>query len=60
MLIGVIADDFSGASDIANTLSKGGLLTFQFMGVPRAAARPDCDAGVVALKSRSIQAGEAV
>jgi uncharacterized protein YgbK (DUF1537 family) len=60
MLIGVIADDFSGASDIANTLSKGGLLTFQFMGVPRAAARPDCDAGVVALKSRSIQASEAV
>jgi len=39
MLIGVIADDFTGASDIANTLAKGlppegGLRTAQFPGVP--------------------------
>lgn len=40
MLIGVIADDFTGASDIANTLAKGvapegGLTTAQFSGVPQ-------------------------
>jgi len=38
MLLGVIADDFTGASDIANTLTKGavgqgGLRTTQFLGV---------------------------
>jgi len=30
MYLGVIADDFTGASDIANTLAKGGLATTQF------------------------------
>lgn len=65
MLIGVIADDFTGASDIANTLAKGGggtpgLATTQFLGVPSRPADPECQAGVVALKSRSIPAGEAV
>ena len=65
MLIGVIADDFTGASDIANTLTKGlpgegGLLTAQYMGVPRDAAPSDVEAGVVALKSRSIPAEDAV
>jgi len=65
MLIGVIADDFTGASDIANTLTKGlpgegGLLTAQYMGVPQSDADDDIEAGVVALKSRSIPAHEAV
>ncbi|HXQ40221.1 MAG TPA: 3-oxo-tetronate kinase [Candidatus Udaeobacter sp.] len=60
MLLGVIADDFTGASDIANTLARGGLATIQFLGVPGRAAPADCEAGVVALKSRSIAAGEAV
>lgn len=65
MLLGVIADDFTGASDIANTLARGhagsgGLATIQFLGVPPSAAPPDCEAGVVALKSRSIPAAEAV
>ena len=40
MLIGVIADDFTGASDIANTLAKGGLVTAQYMGVPERRRRP--------------------
>ncbi len=42
MHLGVIADDFTGASDIANTLAKGGLSTIQFLGVPdrRRAGRP--------------------
>ena len=48
MLIGVIADDFTGASDIANTLAKGvgpgnGLRTAQFAGVPSSDAPNDID-----------------
>ncbi|WP_028002842.1 3-oxo-tetronate kinase [Sinorhizobium arboris] len=65
MLLGVIADDFTGASDIANTIVKGlpgqgGLRTVQYLGVPSAASDPEVEAGVVALKSRSIDAGLAV
>jgi 3-dehydrotetronate 4-kinase len=64
MLLGVIADDFTGASDIANTLARGrdgrGLTTTQFLGVPKGPAPALCDAGVVALKSRSIAPAEAV
>src|SRR4051794_1892975 len=60
MLLGVIADDFTGASDIANTLAKGGLSTVQFLGVPTKPAPEACEAGVVALKSRSIPAADAV
>ena len=60
MLLGSIADDFTGASDLANTLAKSGLRTTQFIGVPEGPAAPDCEAGVVALKSRSIPAAEAV
>lgn len=63
MLLGVIADDFTGASDIANTLAKGtgaGLRTVQYLGVPKTPAKPDCEAGVISLKTRSIAAHEAV
>ena len=60
MLIGVIADDFTGASDIANTLAKGGLATSQYLGVPGRAAASEVEAGVVSLKSRSIPAQDAV
>jgi hypothetical protein len=65
MLLGVIADDFTGASDIANTLAKGlpgqgGLRTAQFLGLPTGRASDDIEAGVVALKSRSIPAADAV
>lgn len=65
MLLGVIADDFTGASDIGNTLAKGlpgrgGLQTAQFLGVPPKDAPPGVEAGVVALKSRSTPAAQAV
>lgn len=65
MLIGVIADDFTGASDIANTLAKGtaphgGLRTAQFSGVPDIPAPAEIDAGVVSLKSRTAPVDEAV
>ena len=65
MLIGVIADDFTGASDIANTLAKGvqpegGLRTAQYPGVPNGPADPQIEVGVVSLKSRSAPVKEAV
>ena len=60
MLLGAIADDFTGASDLANTLAKGGMATTQFVGVPQDGAPADCEAGVVALKTRSMPAAEAV
>jgi 3-dehydrotetronate 4-kinase len=60
MLLGCIADDFTGASDLANTLAKGGMAATQFVGVPGGAAPASCEAGVVSLKSRTIPAAEAV
>lgn len=58
MLLGAIADDFTGASDLANTLAKGGMATMQFVGIGR--GKPDCEAGVVSLKTRSAPVAEAV
>ncbi|NNE54087.1 MAG: four-carbon acid sugar kinase family protein [Sulfitobacter sp.] len=60
MLLGCIGDDFTGSSDLANTLAKGGMRTVQYTGIPDAPARDDVQAGVVALKSRSIDPAEAV
>lgn len=65
MLIGVIADDYTGASDIANTLAKGsgqnsGLIVSQFFGIPNNNAPSDVEVGVVSLKSRSIPSPEAI
>ncbi|MFN7571081.1 MAG: four-carbon acid sugar kinase family protein [Betaproteobacteria bacterium] len=60
MLIGCIADDFTGAADLVNTLSRGGLSTVQSVGVPEGAPPADCDGVVVALKTRSCDAQEAV
>jgi 3-dehydrotetronate 4-kinase len=60
MLLGAIADDFTGASDLANTLAKGGMATVQYVGIPTKPADPACEAGVVALKTRSIAAADAV
>ncbi len=59
MLLGCIADDFTGATDLANMLSRHGMRTVQTIGVPKGAA-PEADAIVVALKSRTIAADEAV
>jgi len=60
MLLGCIGDDFTGSSDLANTLARGGMRTVQYTGVPDRAAEPDVEAGVVALKSRTIPAADAV
>jgi uncharacterized protein YgbK (DUF1537 family) len=58
-LLGCIADDFTGATDLANNLVRAGMRVVQTIGVP-AAAVPGSDAVVVALKSRTIPAAEAV
>lgn len=60
-ILGVIADDFTGATDIAGMLVKNGMRTIQTIGVPAKGMIPDdVDAVVVALKSRSIAARDAV
>jgi len=60
MLLGCIGDDFTGSSDLANTLAKGGMRAVQYNGVPNAAADASVEAGVVALKTRTIPVREAV
>ena len=60
MLLGCIGDDFTGSSDLANTLAKQGMRTVQFTGIPEQAADPAIEAGVVALKSRSVPVKQAV
>jgi 3-dehydrotetronate 4-kinase len=61
LALGCIADDYTGASDLANTLTRCGLRTVQTIGVPASdLALPEVDAVVVSLKSRSIEAGQAV
>ena len=63
-LLGVIADDFTGATDVAGMLVQAGMSTLLTVGVPAAetgaAAALDADAVVVALKSRTVPASEAV
>ena len=60
-ILGVIADDFTGATDIAGMLVKGGMRTIQTIGVPAKGTIPDdVDAVVVALKTRSIAAADAI
>lgn len=61
ILLGCIADDFTGAADLANTLTRQGMATVVLLGVPRDdLAVPDADTVVIALKSRSIAAPDAV
>src|SRR5512140_1702442 len=61
LALGCIADDFTGATDLANTLTRGGLRTVQVNGVPRPGlALDDVDAVVVALKSRTAPVKDAV
>lgn len=60
-LLGCIADDFTGATDLASMLVRNGMRTVQVIGVPAAdQPLPDADAIVVALKSRTAPAARAV
>ncbi len=60
LLLGCIADDFTGASDLANTLCREGMRTTQYIDTPGANTKADCEAAIIALKSRSIDADEAI
>jgi 3-dehydrotetronate 4-kinase len=61
LLLGCIADDFTGATDLANTLVKAGMRTIQLLGVPKPSLEvPPADCIIVALKSRSNPPAEAV
>ena len=59
-LLGCIADDFTGATDLANNLVRAGMRTVQTIGVPESADAVVADAIVVALKSRTVPATDAV
>jgi uncharacterized protein YgbK (DUF1537 family) len=58
--LGCIADDFTGATDLANNLVRSGMRVVQTIGVPAAPLAADVDAVVVALKSRTVPATEAI
>lgn len=61
LVLGAAADDYTGASDLANTFARQGLATIQTIGVPRDDLDlPEADAVVVSLKIRSAPAAQAV
>ena len=60
ILLGCIADDFTGATDLANNLVRAGMRVVQTIGVPAVQLDAEVDAVVVALKSRTIAPADAV
>ena len=63
MILGVIADDHTGATDVASMLVRSGLRTVQIIGVPQASAgisADEVDAVVIALKSRTIDPSDEI
>jgi uncharacterized protein YgbK (DUF1537 family) len=60
LLLGCIADDFTGATDLANNLVRAGTRVVQTIGVPNAPLSAEVDAVVVALKSRTIAPQDAI
>lgn len=60
ILLGCIADDFTGATDLANNLVRAGMRVVQTIGVPAGPLDAEADAVVVALKSRTIPVADAI
>jgi uncharacterized protein YgbK (DUF1537 family) len=62
IFLGCVADDVTGATDLAINLVSGGMRVVQFLTIPTAEQlrNLDCDAVVVGLKTRSVPAQEAV
>lgn len=59
--LGAIADDFTGATDLANNLVRGGMRCLQVIGVPKEDINlNEIDAVVIALKTRSCPVNEAI
>jgi 3-dehydrotetronate 4-kinase len=60
-LLGCIADDFTGGTDLANNLVKSGFRTVQTIGIPKSVKQlQKIDAVVVALKTRTCPVEQAV
>lgn len=59
-MIGVIADDFTGATDVAVAFRRAGLRSMVVFSAGAATELPDNDVTVVALKTRTVAAAEAV
>ena len=60
IVLGCIADDFTGATDLANNLVRAGMRVVLSVDVPAQDQEVDADAVVVALKSRTVAAAAAV
>jgi 3-dehydrotetronate 4-kinase len=60
LLLGCIADDFTGATDLANNLVRSGMRVLQINGLPKQGLPAKVDAVVIALKSRTIAAQDAI
>ena len=60
ILLGCIADDFTGATDLANNLVRSGMRTLQTIGIPETSNVAQVDAVVVSLKTRTNPAAEAI
>jgi 3-dehydrotetronate 4-kinase len=60
IVLGCIADDFTGATDLANNLVRAGMRVVLSVDVPAPSLDADADAVVVALKSRTVPAADAV
>ncbi|MFI5445072.1 3-oxo-tetronate kinase [Polaromonas sp. UC242_47] len=60
LLLGCIADDFTGATDLANNLVRAGMRVVQTIGLPDQPLAADIDAVVVALKSRTLPVDQAI
>jgi uncharacterized protein YgbK (DUF1537 family) len=58
--LGIVADDITGATDVAAYVTRAGSATVQFFGVPEGLDAVDADCVVVAMKTRSVPADEAV
>jgi uncharacterized protein YgbK (DUF1537 family) len=61
ILLGAIGDDITGSTDLALMLAQNGMSTVQYLGIPpRRVAAQECQAAVVALKSRTAPVEQAV
>ena len=64
MILGIIGDDFTGSSDIANNLKKSGMQVSMYAGIPNLspedAKKQTTEAAVIALKTRTIPIKDAV
>ena len=58
--LGCIADDFTGATDLANNLVRAGMRVIQTIGVPQEPLSAEVDAVVIALKTRTVAPDQAV